>query len=355
MKEHTMRNAIKILLMLTPLLAVLPLFLGGCGEKSEANTNNLKQIYEQEGVPVRTIAVKSTSFSTWLSYNAVLTGIEESAAQAMIADKVEKVYADVGEYVEKDTVIVGFPTDNPSARYYQAKVAYENAKKSYERIESLYKSGGVSRQDRDNAYTAFEVASADWDSAQQTVYAKAPISGYITKLNVRESDNVQPGDELFVISKMHKLKAKVWATDDEVLNIETGQPVVAEWNGKETAGRVVQVDMAMDQDRKAFGIVVELDNRANSFKIGVTASVRIITYQNPSALVVERKDILREGENAFVYVIQENRAKKQPVTLGRQQGLDVEINNGLKDGIQLITEGQMLIEEGSKVKIVSAE
>ncbi len=355
MKEHTMRKEIKIILMFTPLLALLLLFLGGCGEKSEANTNNLKQIYEQEGVPVRTVAVNPTFFSTWFSYNTVLTGIEESAAQAMLADKVERVYADVGEYVEKDAIIVGFPTDNPSARYYQAKVAYENAKKSYERIENLYKSGGVSRQDRDNAYTAFEVASADWDSAQHAVYAKAPISGYITKLNVRESDNVQPGDELFVISKMQKLKAKVWATDDEVLNIETGQHVVAEWNGKETTGKVVQVDMAMDQDRKAFGVVVELENRDNSFRIGVTASVRIITYYNPSALVVERKDILHEGEKAFLYVIQENRAKKQPVTLGQQQGLDVEIKNGLEDGTRVITEGRMLIEDGSKVKIVSAE
>ncbi len=348
-----MKKAIKILWMFTPLLSLFPFILGGCSEKSEANTNNLKHIYEEQGVPVRTVVVKPTFFSTWFSYNAVLTGIEESTAQTMVADKVEKVYAEVGEYVQKDAVIVGFPTDNPSARYYQAKVAYENAKKSFERIENLYKSGGVSRQDRDNAYTAFEVASADWDAAQQAVYIKAPISGYITKLNVRESDNVQPGDELFVISKIYKLKAKVWATDDEVLTIETGQPVVAEWNGVEAAGRVVQVDMAMDQDKKAFGVVVELDNKDNSFRIGVTASVRIITYQNPSALVIERKDILREGENAFVYVVQEKTAKKHPVTLGRPQGLDVEITAGLDVGTQLITEGRMLIEDGGKVKIVS--
>jgi membrane fusion protein (multidrug efflux system) len=341
----------KRLLYLLALGALIPLLFIGCNRGSEAS-NNLEQIYREEGVPVKTMKIEPKVFETWSSFNAVLTGIEESSAHSMVSDKVDTLYVQVGDYVEKDQIVMGFPTDNPSARYHQAKVAYENAKTSYERIENLYESGGISRQEMDNMKAAYDVAAADWHSVRQTIEVKAPIDGYITKINVTESDNVEPGDELFTISQTHRLKAKVWATEKEILSIREGQTATANWNGITVKGNIVQVDMALNRDMQAFGVVVELDNPGKRMRIGVTADVRINNYRNSRAIVVERKDILKESDKHFVYVVNNGLAEKRVVVLGRQQGLDVEIIDGLNSNEELIIEGQMLLEEGSKVKIV---
>jgi membrane fusion protein (multidrug efflux system) len=341
----------KKLLFLIPLLLLMPIMYSGCGREPQAS-NNLEQIYREEGVPVKTTKVQPELFETWLSYNAELSGIEESSAHSMVSDEVESIYVKVGDFVQKNQVVLGFPRGNPSARYHQVNVAYENARKNYERIRNLFDSGSISRQELDNAKAAYDVAAADWDSVRQTVEVRAPIEGYVIKINVQESDNVNMGDELFTIAQTDRLKARVWATDKEILYIRKGQKASAVWNGITLTGRVVQVDMALNNDKKAFGVVVEFDNPGSRMRIGVIVDVRINTYRNPRAFVVERKDLIKVGDEYFVYLAKDREAEKRKVVLGRQQGLDVEVADGLVAGEELIVEGQMLLDEGSRVKIV---
>jgi len=337
------------LLVVWMLCAVL---LSSCGSQRE-DAKSMERIYSEEGVPVRTEKVRLTSFEDRRSYNAVLSGIEESSAYAMISDKIERVYAKVGDSVRKDDVIVSFPTDNPAAQYYQAKVSFENAAASYRRMEDLYATGGISQQELDNARTSYQVAQANWDAVQQSVLVRAPISGVLTKVDVRESDNVHPDDELFTVSRVDKLKAKLWISDKEIRRFRKGLPASATWNGIEIFGRVVQVDMSINKDMQAFGVTVELDNPAKIPLTGVVAAVNVDLYSNPEAVVVERKNIFKEGDKTYVFVASGGAAQKRYVTLGDSHGPDVEVVEGLSPGDELIVEGQMHLEDGAKIRMIS--
>jgi membrane fusion protein (multidrug efflux system) len=332
------------------LAAALPAVVQ-CGRNAEPSYS-IESIQREEGVPVRVREIRTEPFQTGYVYNATLSGIEESSAYAMVADTVERVHLRVGDFVEKNEVVISFPTDTPGARYYQAEVNYQNAKQTYERIENLFQSGAVSRQERDNARAAYDVAEADWNTARQTVQVKAPLSGYITRIYVRESDNVDRGDPLFTISQTYRLKSTVWATDREVTDIRTGLPAEAVWNGVVIKGRVVQVDMAMNQDRQAFGVVVEFDNPDRRVRIGVTASVHIFTYTNEDAVVIERKELLEDEGGQYVYVVRDGKAARRPVETGGERELRVEILHGLEAGDRLIVEGNTLVEDGDKVKVI---
>lgn len=332
-------------------LLVLILIFSNCGrEKTE--TKNLEQIYKEEGIPVKVEKVIQKEFSTELSFHSVLSGIKESSVYAMISDEVEKIHVKVGDYIKKNDVLLSFPTDNPSAKYYQAKIVFENSKTAYERVKNLYDDGGISRQELDNAAAAFQVAKADWDAVKQTVEVKAPLSGYVTKVSVRETDNVRRDDELFTISRIDKMKAKVWASEKEISDIKNGMPAYAIWKTSRVKGKVVQVDMAMNQSVKAFQAVIEFNNPDVILKAGTTVEVRISTYINPEAIVAERKDVLQDKDTYYVYVLSGNRAEKRNVKLGRRQALDVEILEGLNPGDELVVEGQILLDQGSKIKVI---
>ena len=320
--------------------------------KDNSEAKNIEQIYKEQGVPVRIEKIQLSEFKTELSYNSVLTGIEESSAHAMVKDKVEKICVTVGDYVKKDAVLLSFPTDNPAANYFQAKVAFENFRTTYDRMSNLYKSGGISLQDLDNAKAGFEVAKANWNAVGQAVKVKAPISGYVTKVNVRESDNVDHGDPLFTISKINKMKAKFWVAETEINDISVGLAASTTRNNQVIEGRVVQVDMAMDQDVQAFQAIVEFDNPNKILKCGTTVEIKIQTYSNAKTIIVERKNILSHEGKAFVYIVKNGRAIRKIVTSGKQQGLDIEITQGLIPGDELIVEGQMLLKEGCKVRVI---
>jgi membrane fusion protein, multidrug efflux system len=341
-----MKRAIMIMLGLTLVLG----FSACTSEKKEAKS--MAQIYQDEGVPVRIVTVTPKEFKTVLSFNAVLTGIKESTAYAAMGDKVEKILVRVGDTVKKDQVLVTFPTDSPSARYFQAKVAYENAKTTFERLNGLYKSGGISLQERDNARTAYEVAKADWDSVRQMVLVKAPIGGTVTKIHAAETDNVDEEMPLVTIADTRQLKATIWIAESEILQVEEGMPAMAAWMGNRCEGKIVQVDTAMNSTNKAFRGLVQFANPDHLLKAGTTVNITVTTYNRPDAMVVERKDIFKAADHFFVYVVENSKAKKQNVILGRQQGLDVEVTAGLQPGDQLVVEGQLLLEDGSKVNVV---
>jgi RND family efflux transporter MFP subunit len=258
----------------------------------------------------------------------------------------------VGDYVKEDQILLTFPTDNPGAQFHQAKVGYENAKLAYDRISNMYKTGGISKQQLDNAKANFDVAEANWDAAQQTVIVKAPISGYVTKVNVMPTDNVKRDAELFTISRMDKMKARVWISEKDARIVTSGMPAVAIWNDIQIEGKVVEVDMALNQKHQAFGAVVEFKNPQKILKFGIMVDVHIQTYMNPNAIVIEMKNILKENGQDYVYVAENNQAVKQPITVGRGYKLNVEVLEGLKSGDNLIVEGLMLLDPGAKLRII---
>jgi membrane fusion protein, multidrug efflux system len=338
-------------LLLTGLMLTLPL-IAGCSRDSGADLPGIDEIHKTEGVPVEVREIEPRTFSATLGYTATLSGAVESTASAMLTDEVAEVRANVGEYVEKDQIIISFPADNASLNYEQARVSYESARTGFRRIETLYADEGVSQQSYDNAKTQYEIARANWETVSNVKDVKAPISGYLTRLNVLESDNVEPGDPLFTVSDYRRLKTTVWITDREIGEIKVGQPATANWRGRTLEGRVIQVDMAMDQKKKAFAVKLDFTNAGNTIPSGVTAFVEIEIYSNMDALVADMNEIGESGEVSYVYIADGNMSRRRTIKTGRQQGLEVEILEGIRPGDLLITSNMSLLNDEAKIRIV---
>lgn len=340
-----------LLIIVTALIATSSLLLTGCGQ--EADSKNMEQLYAENGIPVKIKTVETRPFIKGLEYNAVITGLKESSAFTTLTDKVERINYQVGDQVEKDAVVMTFPTDNPSAQYFQSKLNYENAAATFKRMKSFYQTGGISKQDFDNAETSYKVAEANWNAIKQAIDVKAPISGIITKINVRETENVNKDDQLFTVAQIDKVKARVWVADRDINSVHLGQKAFAEWNGTTIFGLVDKVDMAMNQIKKAFAVDVVFDNKNNTIKTGVTARITIETYSRDNTIFVELKDVIKEGSDMFVYLNNNGEAKKQSIETGQTSGIEVEVTKGLKPGDQLIVEGQMLLSDSTKINLVT--
>jgi len=127
---------------------------------------------------------------------------------------------------------------------------------------------------------------------------------------------------------------------------------LATWNDQVLHGKVVQVDMAINQNNQAFGAVLEFDNNGNGLYCGVTSEIQIITKQDAEAIVVNVKNILNSADGDYVFVNMNGQAERRLVVQGERQNLDVEIAKGLNPGDQLVVEGQLLLSDGSKLNII---
>ena len=270
----------------------------------------------------------------------------------MIGGRIEKINANVGDKVKKDQVIVQFAEDNPGLQYEQAKNAFLNAEKTYSRMKALLEAGETSQAGFDGAETQYLVAKRNYEAMRQVLFVEAPFDGTIVDVKVNEGDNVKNEAHLFAVSQLHKMHAKIWATENEIANIKNGMKAEINFNGKAYTGRVVETSMAADPVKQAFYAEVEFDNPNLELKSGVTMDVKILIYRNDKAIIIPRNLIMTDEKGTYVFLENNGSALKRYVSNGNDSGINYEIKTGLKPGDKLIVEGGSLLADGNKVKTI---
>jgi RND family efflux transporter MFP subunit len=330
-------------------------FVAACGllffscKGEERTGKSMAQIYADDGYPVQVRTIRPESFSVYLKYPAEFRAQNQSTAYAKTNDVVRIINFQIGDYVSKDDVVVGFSMDNSS--YQQAKVAFENAQASYNRINTLYLEAGVSKQDFDNARTQYELAREAFRAASELVQAKAPIGGYITQLNVRPSANVRPGDALFTISSQNTYEAVFYVLPNEIDSIHTGAKVFIQGRHETIEGNITEVSLMMDPLKKAFPVKAAFDGKPRTLVSGMSVDVSVEVYRNDKALTVHMNELIRSSETWTVFTVEGGRAVQEKVDIGRNQGFQYEVTGGLVEGDLLVSEGNQELNNGVKVRI----
>jgi len=325
-------------------------FLVSCGSDDEAA--NMEEMENNNRVPVVVKSVEEEYFKKELAFFSTLSGIMQTTRSSAVGGRIEKVNFKVGDYVKKDQIVVEFPEDNPAVQYEQAKHAFENSKKTYERMKALLEAGETSQANFDGAETKYLVDKRNYEMAKQVLFIEAPYDGIIVEIMVNQGDGVDSKIPLFTIAKLNKMKARIWTSEDEIRQIKNGMTAEVKYNGRVYEGRVTHKSMAMDPMKRAFYAEVEFDNPNNQLKPGLTLEVAVKIYENKNALIVPRHLINTNNSEKSVFVVVDNKAEQRTIKTGFESGLSVEVLDGLKPGDKLIVKGSNMISNGQLVNEV---
>ena len=103
------------------------------------------------------------------------------------------------------------------------------------------------------------------------------------------------------------------------------------------------------QPLASFTVTVNLDC-IKDYHPNMIAIMKIIDYSNPKAFVIPVNMIQKTEEGDFVFIAENNKAKKARVKTGKAYNGSAEILDGLKDGDKLITKGFQELNEGEMIK-----
>lgn len=347
-----MQKSFTKILFITAIL-IFAVGMQSCLREEAEPPKGMAEIHEEEGLPVTIEVLGTSSFKSSLTYNSTLRGSMESVETAKVADKITKINANIGKYVEKDDVIIEFPNNNPALQYDQAKAGLDIAKKTFKRMEELLKAGEISQQQYDQVETEFIVAKKNFEQLNQILNVQSPISGTIVSIPFREGDVPQMGDVLFTVARTDKMISMINVTDKELQFIKKGMSADIEWNGKYFKGRVKDIDLAMDPRTRAFPVEIEIVNKNKTLKSGMLVTVSINTFSNDSAMVISKHLVKSDATGEYVYLAKNGTAEKTNVTIGKTEGNKIIIDSGLKVGDQLINCCMNMLENGIKVKVTN--
>lgn len=332
-------------------LIIAGVVLNGC-TSDDADSKSMSQIQSEEGIPVTVETISKTSFIKELSFFGKLYGIKQTTRGALIGGKIEKVNASVGQFVKKDQVIIEFPKNSPSIGYEQALTAYEDSKKNYYRVKTLFEVGKTSQANLDGIETKLAVDKRNYETQKQLIMIEAQFDGVVTELKVKEGDNVAAEAELFTLAQTNIMRTKVWASLDEINQINKGMSAYIKQNGSKFTGRVIDVSLSVDPYTQSFYAEVEFNNYKGELKVGSTVEVNISTYQNAQTLSIPRHLVMKDENGVYLFLENNGQAAKRYITVKGENGVDYEVKSGLNIGDRLIVKGSSQLSDGSKVKVI---
>ena len=327
--------------------------------KSKQEAEVAEVAKEVDKINVNVVTVQYESINTDYTANGTFLPKAETNLSSEISGKVVSVLVKEGSRVGAGQVVATIKKDAIEVDMSQAQNNLQNAIIDNQRYENAFKTGGVTKQQLDNSRLQLKNAQAAVRAQSVRVNnaaVRAGISGTINKRMVEPGAVVSPGTPMFEIVNINRLKLSVLVDESQVGKIQLGQQVAINVNvlpEDSFSGRITFIAPKSDASLN-FPVEIEVQNRGN-LKAGMYATAIFQTNngaETQNMLTVPATAFVNGVSSGQIFVAQNGVAKLIKVTPGKVYGDKVQILNGLKNGDQVITSGQINLDNGSKINII---
>lgn len=354
-----MKKIIITIVVIVGALALIGFVLTKNKAENKAKTDIVAE--KNAAVSVKVTPVKTEVVSLDFVANGNFAPTQELTFSAEKSGKVISVLAKEGDYVRVGQTLLIMRGDVINVSAQQAQAVYQNAKSDYSRYENAFKTGGVTKQQLDQAKLALTNAESNLKQANINVgdtKVKAPINGFINKKYIEPGSILtgMPATALFDIVNTSKLKLTVTVNENQVASLKKGDNInvtASVYPDKTFSGKITFIASKADESLN-FPVEIEITNNSNNdLKAGMYGTANFASkQQKQNLMVVPRNAFVGSVSSNEIFVAENGKAKLKKVTAGRILGDQVEIINGLSDGEKVITTGQINLQDGNTVEII---
>lgn len=340
--------------------ALIALLAASCGSKDKPQAEITDQPDSSRVYPVRTQKIAMQSIPRTLDYTANLEAYKTIHLAPASPGHIHSIGVEIGDRIRKGQLLV----EMDPTQLNQAATQFRNAKTNYERIDTLNRLGSISRQQYDMAKTQYEIARSSFEFMLENTKIKSPINGIVTGKYYENGEmysgapNTAAGKAAIItIMQTDPMKAVVGVAESYYPDVKEGMKVDVSTDvfpGEVFTGQVSRVYPVVDPASRNFNIEISVDNTGEQLKPGMYAYTKI-ALGDVRALVVPSISVLKqEGtDNRYVFLNYKGTARKVRVQIGERYNDLVElISDRIKEGEELITEGQANLLNGSSVSPV---
>lgn len=180
------------------------------------------------------------------------------------------------------------------------------------------------------------------------IILRAPTSGVVTALNVREGQQVGSGSPLMTINGLNSVWLKAAIPQEQTAGITAGTPVTATFSslpGRVFHGKVDQLLPTVDTATRTQQARIVLGNSKHALAPGMFANVRIKETSGAAHPLVPTGAIVSTGTmSRVILALGDGRFKPVAVRVGAAADDMTAIVAGLAGGERVVTSGQFLID-----------
>ncbi|RQV94646.1 efflux RND transporter periplasmic adaptor subunit [bacterium] len=340
------------------LLLAASLLLWSCTTAEKSNADESQSTTEVvKEIPVVAAPVQFDNFALTKTYTGTFEGGQQANIVAKITEIVETIPVEIGDKVIKGQVVAKLDRQGPSSRYHQAESAYKNAERTRDRMKALFDAGAVARQTLDDAQTAFEVASAEFEAARSLVDLISPIAGTVTAIHLNVGDVAAPGMSVVTVAEVKRMKIVFHAGESDLRFLQEGMrtEVYSELRPDlKRDGTLTQITKSADVTTRTFEAKALFDNTDDLwFRPGMFGIAQVVYTTPEPVIAIPKTAIVRDQGTNDVFLVEGNTVRRQSVQLGISSELLIEVR-GVTRSDSIVTMGTNQIEDGSKITLIDA-
>jgi RND family efflux transporter MFP subunit len=325
--------------------------------------------------PVKVFKARREKIAQRITYTGTLEARTKINITPETGGKIAVIHVQEGDRVAKGQVLAELETESIRLQLQQAQAgvavaeaAYADAQRNKERMDRLIKENAVSEQQREKVQLAYDSAAAQLQQAQAGLnlarhaldvsIMRAPFAGVVASKNADVGDVINPmmggfgAGGVLTLMDFSRIKVSVAVSPEDAALIRKGQEVVLRVGalpGRDFRGVVRIVNLTADPLTKKFDIETAFDNPDGLLRPGTFGDIVFEVQTRENALAVPQKAVL---ENSYVFVVENGKSVKKPVTLGIQNTSMVEVLDGLAEGEAVVVEGNFGLEDGAPVQVL---
>ncbi|MBP1597076.1 MAG: macA 5 [Acidobacteria bacterium] len=368
---------------LIALLAGWVLLPAGCRKKE----TEAAAPAEAPPVSVSVLQVQAEDLAVMIAVTGDLVSSTRVDVKAETLGRLTRFPKEEGDFVEAGEEVAWVNQENYQLAVRQAETAVQVAEAGlertrvlaahnqteWERARNLVQSGGITEKDLRAAEVSHRdtqaqvlLAQAQLDQARAVLEVAqkrlrdtvilSPVSGAIEKKYVNPGAYVESSTTVFTVVDNRQLELESPVPSAQLGQVRSGQRVtfrVNSYPGVTFQGQVIEIGPAVDTATRSAKLRIRVDNSNGRLKAGMFAEGEILTGVRQRTIVVPSTAVyLSEGaeEGPFVFVVENGKAVRRGVRVGRETDSRLEIVQGLKPGDLVVTEQKIELAEGVRVE-----
>ncbi len=340
-----------------PYIVLVTLLLTACGQ---GGAESVPADSTPRLTPIAAVEVRPRDLSRELSLAGVVISRGTIRLASRTSGTVERVLVEEGERVDAGELLLALDTREQQAELARAQAEVEQARLDYQRTQELRRTRVLSEADYQRSRAALAISEANlalWQTRVDFGEVRAPRAAMVTARLVEPGEAVSAQDTLLELAAMDDLVIRLGVSELDVVHLAEGQlvPVVLDampghafpgeirriFPTADTASRLVTVEVALPADATDRGV-----------RPGYLARVRITIDARGDVLAVPAAAIGEEGEDRFVFVVENDRLRFRAVVPGVTRGQWTEIVEGLVPGDVVLATNPIDMRDGLGVRVV---
>jgi len=310
-------------------------------------------------LPVKIATVRQDAVVDAVTAVGTLLANEAVMIRPEIDGRIEAIHFKEGQLVRKGDKLVSLDASEVEAQLASAVAAANLNQSRLNRAEELQAKKFISAQALDEARENLNQATARVAEIKARLaknLIRAPFEGVTGLRQVSPGAYTKAGQDVARLEGIGTLKLDFRVPELYLRKIRVGQALavtVDAYPAETFSGEIYAIEPSVDEATRTVLLRARVPNPGVRLKPGMFARVNLTLERRENALLVPEQAIVPRGSGSYVFRVVDGKAVQTKVELGLRRPGEVEIISGLESGQTVVADGQLKLQDGGAVSVLS--